>query len=633
MTAPERESAFRTVDDFLKKIGGGFYVKTLGQLKYNLRFSRMAGEKSSTDKFADYQWSCEKQLPNYKPLISVLVNIGENDGDSNQIIRDVKDALSCQTYTEWNMVVINDLARMSVTDILANLGCQITGDLVWVWDTNVVLPNDFFEKMAARFSYASVMMAFTMPEENFFSVEKEGAAELDWKEPFQLSSKDFAELGLANQKTIPSAGCAVFRNVGHIPERVMDAFLAENMKNPWPIYWYVIQGGTVSYMPCEGIMVKKLPYPKEEPLRIYEPPKERHIMMVCYSLKSGGGETYPIYLANEMRRSGSTVTLLNLDMEDREKRIAGMVDKSVPVIHMRHTDDLYWILEHVKADVVHTHHATADYAVARMIEQNPGLGKHVVTLHGMYETIKREDCVRTIKAIQKSSNTYIYVADKNLLPFKENGLYEKEKFVKLPNGLPAVLIHPVKRAELGLSEEDFVLVLASRGIPEKGWQEAILAVSKARTQCKRNICLLILGDGEMKSRLERVSPDFVRFLGTVSNVRDYFAMADAGLLPSRFLGESFPIVIVECLMAQKPFIATDVGEVRNILRSDTELSAGCVVPLAGNAIDVDALAQAIVKLAEDEVTYGIYKQHAVERGKDFLIHPIVARHLELYEQR
>lgn len=632
MTAPERESAFRTVDDFLQKIGGSFYVKTLGQLKYNLRFSRMASKTSSSDKFADYQWDCEKQLPNYKPLISVLVNICGDDTDSNKMLCDVRNVLSRQTYTEWDIVMINDLARTSDADVLANLSCQITGELVWVWDANVVLPNDFFEKMAARFSFASVMMAFTMPRECFFSLEKEGDMAPDWNKSFQLSSKDFAGLGLANQKTIPSVGCAVFRNVGNIPEKVRTAFGAENMQNPWPIYWYVIQGGNISYIPCEGVAVKHLPFQKEEALRIYEPPKEKHIMMVCYSLKSGGGETYPIYLSNEMRRSGYAVTLLNFDMEDREKMIAGMVDRSVPVIHMRHTDDLYWILEHVKADVVHTHHATTDYAVARMIEQNPALGRHIVTLHGMYETIKKEDCVRTIKATHKSCSTYIYVADKNLLPFKENGLYEEARFVKLPNGIPDIPIHPVKRAEFGLSEDDFVLVLASRGIPEKGWQEAISAVSQARARCRRNISLLILGNGEMKSRLERVSPDFVHFLGTVSNVRDYFAMADAGLLPSRFVGESFPIVIVECLMAQRPFIATDIGEVRNILQSDTQQSAGYVVPLAGNAIDVEALAQAIVRLAEDEEAYRMCRQHAVERSQDFLIHGIVARHLEVYEQ-
>ncbi len=91
-------------------------------------------------------------------------------------------------------------------------------------------------------------------------------------------------------------------------------------------------------------------------------------------------------------------------------------------------------------------------------------------------------------------------------------------------------------------------------------------------------------------------------LGFQRNVRGYFAVADIGLLPSRFRGESAPLVIIECLQAGRPFVASDLGEIAGMLASEDGM-AGAVLPLRGDDVDVPALQGLIEKLASDRAYY------------------------------
>ena len=72
-----------------------------------------------------------------------------------------------------------------------------------------------------------------------------------------------------------------------------------------------------------------------------------------------------------------------------------------------------------------------------------------------------------------------------------------------------------------------------------------------------------------------------------------------GYLPSKFRGESFPLVIIECLQSGRPFLASDLGEIGRMLTGDSGM-AGAVIPLAGEEVDLPALQQQIVRLATEK---------------------------------
>lgn len=104
------------------------------------------------------------------------------------------------------------------------------------------------------------------------------------------------------------------------------------------------------------------------------------------------------------------------------------------------------------------------------------------------------------------------------------------------------------------------LLIVARLEKEKEVMRAIDALAKT----PQDICLIIVGEGSQKKRLEK----HAGVLGIAGRVffegaQDpwpYYALADLVLVPSKF--EGYGLVIVEALAAEKPVLATDVGVAR-----------------------------------------------------------------------
>jgi glycosyltransferase involved in cell wall biosynthesis len=145
--------------------------------------------------------------------------------------------------------------------------------------------------------------------------------------------------------------------------------------------------------------------------------------------------------------------------------------------------------------------------------------------------------------------------------------------------------------------------LVSRALEFKGWSEAISAVALAREVSGRDIHLLLVGDGPEQERLAQTElPSYIHLEGFQRNVRGYFAVADLGFLPSKFEGESFPLVIIECLQSGRPFLATSLGEIPYMLDSP-DGPAGVLVELKDGAVDIELFADKIAFLASDLDVY------------------------------
>jgi glycosyltransferase involved in cell wall biosynthesis len=89
---------------------------------------------------------------------------------------------------------------------------------------------------------------------------------------------------------------------------------------------------------------------------------------------------------------------------------------------------------------------------------------------------------------------------------------------------------------------------------------------------------LIAGDGELRPDLERTARDLelgarIRFLGWRRDLANVYAATDVFVLTSR--NEGTPVALIESMAAGVPGVSTDVGGVRDVIRSTTE---GIVVP-------------------------------------------------------
>ena len=153
------------------------------------------------------------------------------------------------------------------------------------------------------------------------------------------------------------------------------------------------------------------------------------------------------------------------------------------------------------------------------------------------------------------------------------------------------------------TDPTFTFGMVSRGVPEKGWAEALEAFRIALQHSDRPMRLVLVGGGphldELKALVGENEP--VVFTGHQASPADWISGFDVGLLPSCFAAESLPCVVIEYLTLGKPVIATAIGGIPEML--DTENGpCGTLVPIssATRRADVAALAHAMLQLAHDD---------------------------------
>lgn len=515
----------------------------------------------------------------------------------------------------------------------------------------------------------------------------------NWRENFVATADYAVKNAFSLKNIIPNASSAVFRNIGEISENVLRLWEELNLCGDWIFYLNIIKGGCISYSTettnyyrihksstskqiqknfsyyTEHMVVSKYvrqnyrvedvifkrelqilkkhyinntgeknaeiieKYYKVDEILNSNINRSPNILMCCFTLELGGGETYPLYLANELKSQEMAVTVLDFNMGKYDEAIRKLLNPNVPLVRIKNLNKLASIIKCYGGEIIHSHHASVDSTISECLLYNKDLDcKQIITLHGMYESITEASAKRSINFVKQTCQKYIYIADKNLIPFKVNGVFENnmEKFIKLPNGLPITKIRPIERKNLGIDRDDFVLCLVSRALPEKGWAEAIEALHLAQEQTNRKLHLLLLGSGEMYDRLKGLNDPAVHLMGRVKNTRDYFAMSDVGFLPTRFMGESYPLVIIDSLLCGKPVLATDIAEIKNQITDEEGNLAGELFSFDGN-LNIQEIAQKIVKLADDNTYYRILESRTSSVAQKFDIKKITRKYCQIYE--
>lgn len=327
------------------------------------------------------------------------------------------------------------------------------------------------------------------------------------------------------------------------------------------------------------------------------PTRRPGLLMVGYAFCAGGGEAFPIQLANEMKALGYEVTFLDCAQEERIAGVRARLASDIPVIS--NFPDLRRIVQNFDIDLIHSHHGWVDNTVLDLMPEDSAC-RTVITLHGFYETLPSRQLSLVMPRLLRRTAAMVYIAEKNLEPLRADGAPINARFYRIDNAVSRTSGAPVERAALGIADDAFVLVLVSRALHAKGWAEAVAATSLARQISGKDIQLVLVGDGEAKDAIEAAGvPEHVHLEGFRPNTQSYLAAADLGFLPSRFKGESFPLVVIESLIAGTPVLASDVGEIAYMLDTP-EGMAGVLFSLDPDwQIDVDALAQIVAALASN----------------------------------
>jgi O-antigen biosynthesis protein len=358
------------------------------------------------------------------------------------------------------------------------------------------------------------------------------------------------------------------------------------------------------------------------------------VLIASYGLIPGGGETFPIFLANALRARGWPVAFLDFGKEAPQLGVRKMLEPNVPLYHLRDDLNIGRLCQELAIDVVHSCHTTCDLLIARNLQRAPSYRtpKHVVTLHGGYETMALRELLASLPILEHVDQ-FTYTASKNLDSFPKRFLEEK-RFTRIDNALPQLSVAPTarSRADLGISEEALVAILISRAIPGKGWDLARTAVESVRAKSGPDIQLIIIGDGPVyDDMLKAPLPDWLHLLGFQADIRSWISIADVALLPSTFAGESFPLVLIDYLAMGVPAIASSLGEIPRMLRSPLGV-AGYVIETTDGAISGSRLASRIARFAGlDKDNRDLFRARALTAAEKFDFDNMLNAYERVYE--
>ncbi len=512
-----------------------------------------------------------------------------------------------------------------------------------------------------------------------------------WGSGFKRPAHQFFRGGFGKSNLIPNVGGCVFRNQ-FIPETVWKELVSYKICGDWYLYSILSGGGQIAYAPQavayfrqhgkntsvkgfvqpqyyaehEKIMISlrerwgtpddialefyfnvyrqyiyseaeknigalALHYHNERVLRTKKSTK--HILVATLGFHLGGGEIFPIHLANSLVNMGYIVSFLITDGWRQNPRVRDLLDRRVAVY------DSHWVtevgidqfIETVGIDLVHSHVASVEYfffgAKGRYDRRIP----YIVTLHGSYEvTPMSEDMLfRVIRGVDH----WTYLSPKNLAHLRDVPL-DPSRITFVPNGMPTDdRPFPLTRGELGIPESGVLFTLASRAIKEKGWRVAIEAKRIAQRQCDVPLHLMLCGSGPELSVLQEEFADEegVHFVGFQDCINGAYAMSDVAMLPSRFEGESFPLTLIQAMHMGSPIIATDIGEIKKMV-SVGEKNAGILIPYSyADDIFTNDVANAMLEMTRQEVR-DRYRNASLSVGSSYTMEAVSKKYNEIYKR-
>ncbi|WP_076072700.1 glycosyltransferase [Sphingomonas montana] len=359
-----------------------------------------------------------------------------------------------------------------------------------------------------------------------------------------------------------------------------------------------------------------------------------HILISMLGFVPGGGESFPIQLANSLVDAGWIVSMLIFVSDEVNVHMRGSLNPAISVY------DAAWVTEYgcdrfirqAGISLIHSHTVGAEMHFYHMWNLDPEI-PYVVTLHGSYEAsdIPSEMMAR----ISQSVDHFVYTADKNLVPLENQGI-APDRFTKMANAMPIdPLPFPKTREDMGIAQNAVVFTLVARGIKRKGWRTAIEAFKLLRRRHpNRPMHLCLVGDGDEPDRHRKThgnDPD-ISFLGYQSRIHGLYRMSDVAIVPTRFAGESYPLCIIQALQVGTPIVASDVGEISAMLRNDAGICGGVVMKAVRDTPTfVTAFADAMEAVLDDRLRDAL-REGARELGHKYDMTPLVETYGSLYSQ-
>ncbi len=299
-------------------------------------------------------------------------------------------------------------------------------------------------------------------------------------------------------------------------------------------------------------------------------------------------------------------------------------------------------LRDLKIDIVHSHAFKVDYELTKILRS--WRIPWILTTHGdhavFYRNIKngRGEQVYNysfkLRKILERVSFLVYLSDRQLDFIQLIGNidwdFSSERIVKIYNGFTGgyTKSRDQIRTQLGIADDVMVFGMVARDNPQKGWRECIEAYRKIGKQY--NTALVLVGDGDYLNELKSEYSDVrhLHFVGFSPNPVDMIQGFNVGVLPTR--DDNLPTTVIEYLFCEKPVIATNIGEIPDMISADGE-KAGFTLELnsLGRA-DSDDLADCMKAYLDDDFLYNKHRALTKEAVSKFDMGKCVISYLNLY---
>ncbi|QIG48825.1 methyltransferase domain-containing protein [Nordella sp. HKS 07] len=570
-----------------------------------------------------------------------------------------------------------------------------TGDLVWICESDDFCDNRFVEHLVNAFRDPSVMIAFGriefadttgqfMPGMDRYRESSEAGI---WSDPLVRPAARWFGGGFGVKNVIANVGGSIWRRFP-IEDAIWDNAASYRIMGDWYLYGALAAGGQIAYNPdavsffrvhcanTSGSSAQSTPeyyleYAKlmtslkhrwkipdatfdkfvdscrrvyqgrdvegsfEELLRLWELRRVRrdapHVLIGILGFSYGGGEIFPIHLANALRRQGVNVSILQMRDTHDHPNVRAMLNPAIPVYSAKTLSHMGVrnFIRTAQVSVVHSHFASVERF---LIEEGGADVPYIATLHGSYEAMKISSSELGKWAARVDQ--FVYTADRNRQPFADLNLAD-EKFVKLPNAMPVDSTPFGKtREDLGIDEHTVVFTLVARGIDGKGWEESVQALRILQDRHpEQKVAVLAVGEGPATERAKVLadSDPSVHFLGYVPHVHGVYKLTDVALLPTRFPGESYPLCLIQAMQMGLPCVATDIGDIRSMVELE-DGAAGEIIPYSSDdGAYLDALVASMEKMLDPKHRARL-AANARKSAIRFDIDVLASRYRNLYDE-
>lgn len=220
-------------------------------------------------------------------------------------------------------------------------------------------------------------------------------------------------------------------------------------------------------------------------------------------------------------------------------------------------------------------------------------------------------------------NKFVAITSEVETNLKQHLKTNPDKFVIIENGIDLARYqdaNPLSKSFF-FKETDILIIQVSAFRAQKDQPTLIRALLHLPETFK----LLLVGDGILRVDNEKLVKSLelssrVKFCGVRQDVPALLKTADFIVLSSYYEGLS--LSSIEGMAAGKPFLASDVPGLRDVVKS-----AGILFPRG----DEKKLAEEILKLAENPIYYKNVSYAVSERAKEYDIEIMVEKHINLYK--